>query len=79
MGDMHKVDILHSMKARGCGQHQLRLSAQVLSKSEVAWINDYHKEVWDSVSPRVSGETLEWLRANTMPLEVPVAAEVAAS
>ena len=33
----------------------------------------YHAEVWDKVSPRVSGSALEWLRVNTAPLEVGVA------
>ena len=45
--------------------------AQVLSKSEVEWVNNYHKEVWEKASPRMSGEVLEWLRKNTAPLEVP--------
>ena len=25
--------------------------AQVLSKSEVEWVNNYHKEVWEKASP----------------------------
>ena len=49
---------------------------QVLSKSEVEWVNNYHKEVWEKASPRMSGELLEWLRENTARLEVP--AQVAA-
>ena len=44
---------------------------QVLSKSEVEWVNDYHQEVWEKASPRMSGELLEWLRENTAPLQVP--------
>lgn len=44
---------------------------QVLSKSEVEWVNSYHKEVWEKASPRMSGDVLDWLRENTAPLEVP--------
>ena len=44
---------------------------QVLSKSEVEWVNTYHKEVWEKASPRMSGDVLEWLRENTAPLNVP--------
>jgi len=45
---------------------------QVLSKSEVEWVNDYHKEVWEKASSRMSGDVLNWLRVNTAPLDVPV-------
>ena len=48
----------------------LRCCSQVLSESEVAWVDAYHAEVWDKVSPRLSGDVLEWLRENTKPLEV---------
>ena len=45
---------------------------QILSASEIQWVNAYHKEVWEKVSPRLSGNVLEWLRQNTAPIEVPV-------
>ena len=48
------------------------LRAQVMSASEIEWVNQYHKEVWDKASPRMSGDVLEWLRVNTAPLQVPV-------
>jgi Xaa-Pro aminopeptidase len=48
------------------------LHAQVMSASEIEWVNQYHKEVWDKASPRMSGNVLEWLRVNTAPLQVPV-------
>jgi Xaa-Pro aminopeptidase len=43
-----------------------------MSASEIEWVNQYHKEVWDKASPRMSGNVLEWLRVNTAPLQVPV-------
>ena len=49
----------------------LALSVQVMSASEIEWVNEYHKEVWDKASPRLSGNVLEWLRTNTAPLHVP--------
>lgn len=53
--------------------------AQVLSDVEVEWVNAYHAEVWDKASPRMSGDALEWLRANTAPLEVPLKAQQVAA
>ncbi len=46
--------------------------AQVMSSSEIEWVNQYHQEVWDKASPRLSGDVLEWLRANTAPLQAPI-------
>ena len=48
---------------------------QVLSAAELDWLNDYHKAVWDKISPRLQDdpETLEWLRANTQPISAPAA------
>ncbi len=44
----------------------------MLSDSEVDWVNSYHKEVWEKVSPRVEDEkVLQWLKQNTAPLQVP--------
>ena len=40
-------------------------------------MNNYHREVWEKASSRMSGDLLEWLRDNTAPLEVP-ASQVAA-
>ena len=43
---------------------------QALAASELAWVDAYHAEVWEKVSPRLSGAPLEWLRINTAPLAV---------
>uniref|UniRef100_A0A0E0HLY3 Aminopeptidase P N-terminal domain-containing protein n=1 Tax=Oryza nivara TaxID=4536 RepID=A0A0E0HLY3_ORYNI len=40
----------------------------LLSPSEINWINEYHDEVWEKVSPLLSGHSLDWLRKNTRPL-----------
>lgn len=45
---------------------------QVLSQPEVDWVNAYHKEVWEKVSPRIKDEkVLQWLKSNTEPVQVP--------
>lgn len=42
---------------------------QALSQTEVDWVNAYHQEVWQKVSPRVQDSKLkEWIKTNTSPL-----------
>ena len=57
----------------------MHVRTQVLSDTEVDWVNAYHAEVWDKVSPRLSGAPLEWLRANTAPLSLPLKAQQVAA
>ncbi|KAL3145608.1 hypothetical protein ABBQ32_003156 [Trebouxia sp. C0010 RCD-2024] len=42
----------------------------VLSKKEVDWVNQYHQEVWEKVSPHLQhdAELLSWVKKNTEPL-----------
>ena len=49
------------------------LAPELLSSSERAWIDTYHAQVWDAVSPRCEGRALEWLRKHTQPLAVQLA------
>ena len=71
-------DLLSSFGLRiGAAKSRLMhliLHLQALTPTERDWVDAYHAEVWDKVSPRVSGPALEWLRANTAPLEVVQAA-----
>ncbi|GFR40249.1 hypothetical protein Agub_g821 [Astrephomene gubernaculifera] len=43
----------------------------LLSPSEVAWVDGYHREIWNKLAPRLQDQPdlLEWLRRNTRPLE----------
>ncbi|KAF6994641.1 hypothetical protein CFC21_011297 [Triticum aestivum] len=40
----------------------------LLSPSEINWVNEYHEQVWEKVSPFLSGNSLNWLLVNTRPL-----------
>ncbi|KAH7438324.1 hypothetical protein KP509_04G010100, partial [Ceratopteris richardii] len=37
----------------------------LLSKEETDWLNTYHHEVWQKISPLVEADALEWLKKNT--------------
>ncbi|KAL8159507.1 hypothetical protein V2J09_001044 [Rumex salicifolius] len=43
----------------------------LMSNAELSWLNDYHTQVWERVSPLVAGSAREWLWENTRPLEKP--------
>ncbi|KAL2231173.1 probable Xaa-Pro aminopeptidase P [Sesamum indicum] len=40
----------------------------LLSTAEIDWLNDYHGQVWEKVSPLLDGPAYEWLWNNTRPL-----------
>ncbi|KAF3454476.1 hypothetical protein FNV43_RR04923 [Rhamnella rubrinervis] len=40
----------------------------LLSVEEVAWLNEYHSQVWEKVSPFLDGSARQWLWNNTRPL-----------
>jgi len=35
----------------------------LLTKEEVQWLNDYHVEVWEKLSPHLNEEEKEWMKA----------------
>lgn len=41
----------------------------MLSAQEAAWLDAYHAEVWERLSPKVFGQVREWLKQRTLPLE----------
>lgn len=42
----------------------------LLSETEIRWLNKYHEDVWEKLSPRMrEGRHKEWLRENTRPLQ----------
>ncbi|NIY84603.1 aminopeptidase P family protein [Vibrio hepatarius] len=44
------------------------INVDMLTRPELAWLNDYHQKVWDDISPLVEGEVKDWLRTATQPL-----------
>ncbi|XP_031260687.1 aminopeptidase P2-like isoform X2 [Pistacia vera] len=40
----------------------------LLSVAEIDWLNDYHSQVWEKVSPLLDGSAGQWLWNNTRPL-----------
>ncbi len=38
---------------------------EMMTNEEVSWLNDYHKKVYEKLSPHLSGEEKEWLRNKT--------------
>ncbi|KAJ0079247.1 hypothetical protein Patl1_22630 [Pistacia atlantica] len=40
----------------------------LLSVAEIDWLNDYHSQVWEKVSPLLDGSAQQWLWNNTRPL-----------
>ncbi|XP_050221362.1 aminopeptidase P2 [Mercurialis annua] len=43
----------------------------LLSAAEIDWLNDYHSQVWEKVSPLLDGPARQWLSYNTRPLVHP--------
>lgn len=41
------------------------INFNLLTQAEKNWLNDYHKKVWDDLSPLVSGEVKSWLEEAT--------------
>jgi len=44
------------------------IDARLLEKSEIQWLNEYHREVRIRLAPLVDGNTARWLKAATRPL-----------
>ncbi|XP_010464060.1 PREDICTED: probable Xaa-Pro aminopeptidase P isoform X2 [Camelina sativa] len=48
------------------------VDVSLLSDTEIDWLNSYHEEVWEKVSPLLEGSsTQQWLWNNTRPLAKP--------
>ncbi len=48
--------------------HKGLIDKDMLTDDEVAWLNDYHQNVWKEISPRVDGEVKDWLKDACAPL-----------
>lgn len=44
------------------------LDLRMMSDEEIAWLNAYHKRVYDTISPRLSADEAAWLAKKTAPV-----------
>ncbi|HHC6670747.1 TPA: aminopeptidase P family protein [Vibrio parahaemolyticus] len=51
-----------------CPIDKRNINVDMLTRPELAWLNDYHQKVWEQISQLVDGEVKEWLREATLPL-----------
>jgi len=49
------------------------LALELLSAADIKWLDEYHTQVWDTVSPRCEGAARDWLRLQTQPMAVQLA------
>jgi len=40
---------------------QVLIDIDLLTDAEIGWLNDYHKKVYDSIAPKLTGDEREWL------------------
>lgn len=48
-----------------CPMNLRAVDAKLLTDEEKNWLNKYHKEVYEKISPYLNGEEKEWLKINT--------------
>ncbi|PSS29829.1 hypothetical protein PHLCEN_2v2670 [Hermanssonia centrifuga] len=53
-----------------CPMHKNLVDVGLLSVSERNWLNSYHEEVWDKVSPLLQNDSraLSWLKRECSPV-----------
>lgn len=51
-----------------CPIDKRNINVDMLTRPELAWLNDYHQKVWDEISPLIEGDVKEWLRQATLPV-----------
>ncbi|MEM6899872.1 MAG: aminopeptidase P family protein [Pseudomonadota bacterium] len=44
------------------------MRTDLLTQAELDWINNYHREVWDNIGPRLDGDEKDWLETVCAPL-----------
>ncbi|MDR2854300.1 MAG: aminopeptidase P family protein [Prevotellaceae bacterium] len=46
------------------------INVDLLTKKEIKWLNDYHTQVYDKLTPNLSGDEREWLSSKCKPMAV---------
>jgi Xaa-Pro aminopeptidase len=44
------------------------LNLEMLESTERSWLNNYHQQVFELLSPYLAGDTLDWLKDATRPV-----------
>lgn len=52
-----------------CPIDKRNIDVNMLTRPELAWLNEYHQKVWQDLSPLVEGEVKLWLEQATSPLK----------
>ena len=52
-----------------CPIDQTPVDFSMLQTEEIEWLNDYHRDVFEKLSPYLEGDDLEWLREATRPVD----------
>ncbi|WP_305153407.1 aminopeptidase P family protein [uncultured Dubosiella sp.] len=45
------------------------IDLSLMNDDEIAWLNDYHEQVYEKISPRLNAQEAQWLYKVTRPLE----------
>jgi len=48
--------------------HKGLINKEMLTDDEIAWLDDYHANVWKEISPRVEGDVKAWLKEACEPI-----------
>jgi len=51
-----------------CPLQKKMIDVSALSSDEIRWVDDYHKQVYDTLAPRLEGKELTWLAEATSPI-----------
>ncbi len=62
-GQFYKFDIITYFPIDTAG-----ILVELLTEEEIDWLNDYHKMVYEKLSPSLSGKELAWLKKHTEPI-----------
>ena len=62
-GDYYEFDTLTL-----CPICQKGIVKEQLTADEIKWLNKYHQQVFDSLSPHLNQQEVSWLRQATLPI-----------
>ncbi|XP_021282146.1 probable Xaa-Pro aminopeptidase P [Herrania umbratica] len=62
------VEYLGFEKLTFCPIQTKLVDLSLLSVEEIGWLNNYHSQVWEKVSPLLEGSARQWLWDNTRPV-----------